>query len=96
MWRFAQGFDTARIILDRLKAAEPKTRDELRDAIAGLTGFDGATGETTFGPDREADKPLFFLTIDKAGLRELADVRLSPAGLVEPAKVEMKAAKSGH
>ncbi len=82
----AQGYDSARLVLDRLKATSAKTRDELRDALAGLSGFDGATGETTFGPDREADKPLFFLTVDKAGLRELEDVRLSPAGIAAPPK----------
>jgi ABC-type branched-subunit amino acid transport system substrate-binding protein len=88
----AQGYDAARLVLDRLQASGAKTRDELRESLAGLTGFDGATGETTFGPDREGDKPLFFLTVDKAGLRELEGVRLSPAGLAAPSKADPKAA----
>ena len=86
----AQGYDAARIVVDRLRTSAAKTREALRDAVAGLQGFDGATGDTTFGPDREADKPLFFLTIDKSGLRELEDVRLSPAGLAAPAPESKK------
>lgn len=80
----AQAYDTARIVRKIVLERRPATRDAFRDELAQVRKFPGATGETTFGPDREADKPLFFLTIDKTGLAEL-DVNISPAGLAAPA-----------
>ena len=43
-------------------------------AVSGLgcTGtFHGATGSTSFNDQREAVKPLFFLSIDAKGIKEL-------------------------
>lgn len=79
----AQGYDTARIVRKLLLEDRPTTREQFRDALGQVRRFPGATGETTFGPDREADKPLFFLTIEKNGIVEL-DVTISPAGLGSP------------
>ena len=36
-----------------------------------MKDFDGATGTTSFNDKREAEKPLFFLTIDPKGIREI-------------------------
>jgi ABC-type branched-subunit amino acid transport system substrate-binding protein len=76
----AQAYDTGRIVRDIIQRVRPSTRQQFRDAIASVRRFPGATGETTFAPDREADKPLFFVTVDKAGFSELP-VQISPEGI---------------
>jgi ABC-type branched-subunit amino acid transport system substrate-binding protein len=68
----AVGYDSARMLrqlVDRQTAS--LDRAGVRDALANLKGFDGATGRTSFNEKREAEKPLFFLTIDPKGVREL-------------------------
>jgi len=79
----AQGYDSARMVREVLVRHKPRTREALRAALAGLRKFPGATGETTFTPEREADKPLFFLTVDRTGISEL-DVSISPWGVAAP------------
>jgi ABC-type branched-subunit amino acid transport system substrate-binding protein len=76
----AQAYDTARMIRDVIVNRPTATRDGFRQALGGIQRFPGATGETTFAPNREADKPLFFLTVEKTGLRELP-VLISPEGV---------------
>jgi branched-chain amino acid transport system substrate-binding protein len=56
-------------VLDAQKP--PLTREAVRAALAAVKDFDGATGKTTFNERREAEKPLFFLTVDPKGIREL-------------------------
>ncbi len=68
----AIGFDSARMLrqlLDKQTAA--LDRASVRDGLAATKNFDGATGKTSFNDKREAEKPLFFLTIDPKGVREL-------------------------
>jgi ABC-type branched-subunit amino acid transport system substrate-binding protein len=68
----AVGYDSARMlrqILDKQTAS--LDRASVRDALAGIKDFEGATGKTSFNDKREAQKPLFFLTIDPKGIREL-------------------------
>ncbi len=49
-----------------------QTRAQMRDGLAAVTAFPGATGDITMGPDRTPQKELFFLTVDpQLGLREL-------------------------
>jgi hypothetical protein len=49
----------------------PQTREAMRDALASMRKpFDGTTGETRFGPDREAQKPLFWLWINRGTIQE--------------------------
>lgn len=43
----------------------------MRDALAGVRNFAGATGDITMGPQRTPEKDFFFLTIGQDGLREL-------------------------
>lgn len=77
----AQGYDTARIVREILRETRPNSREGFRDALKGLKRFPGVTGETTFTPDGEADKPLFFLTVTKTGeITEMTDVRISAYG----------------
>jgi ABC-type branched-subunit amino acid transport system substrate-binding protein len=63
--------------VERDKAA---TREAVRAALSSLKGFKGATGDIGFDARREPAKPLFFLTVDKAGLRELTREELLGPG----------------
>jgi ABC-type branched-subunit amino acid transport system substrate-binding protein len=68
----AIGFDSARmlrLLLDKQTAA--LDRSSVRDGLAATKNFDGATGKTSFNDKREAEKPLFFLTVDPKGIREI-------------------------
>jgi hypothetical protein len=67
----AEGYDTARILRSVIEKERPQTRAALREALLKVKDFPGATGRTTFNPQREAEKPLFFLTIDRDEIREL-------------------------
>jgi ABC-type branched-subunit amino acid transport system substrate-binding protein len=68
----AIGYDSARMLRQLVeKKDSPKTRAQLRDALAGLKDFDGATGKTSFNEKREAVKPLFLLSIDNKGINEI-------------------------
>jgi ABC-type branched-subunit amino acid transport system substrate-binding protein len=74
----ASAYDAARMSQKCLERA--RTRSELRDALAALSGFPGATGDLSMGPDRTPVKQLFFLTVDQNGLRELTKEELAPPG----------------
>jgi len=68
----AVAYDSARILRQVLESQKtPISREAVRAALSAVKDFDGATGKTTFNPRREADKPLFFLTVDPKGVREL-------------------------
>jgi ABC-type branched-subunit amino acid transport system substrate-binding protein len=61
-----------------------RTRAALRDGLAALRGFKGATGDIAFGPDRTPEKELFFLVVAPDGLRELTRDELLPPGAGGP------------
>ena len=65
------GFDTAQILKSVIDKGAPKNRAELRDRLAAVKDFDGATGTTRFDDAREAQKSLFLLSIEPKGIREL-------------------------
>lgn len=67
----AIGFDTAQILKNVIEKGSPKTRAELRDRLAAVKGHEGATGTTRFDDAREAQKPLFLLSIEPKGIKEL-------------------------
>ncbi len=68
----ATGFDSAGMIRKVIESSRPRTRGEFREQLAAVKNFEGATGRTSFSQRREAEKPLFFLTIDKDGIREIS------------------------
>jgi len=76
----ASAHDAARMARDAMGPRKARTREELRQALASVKGFVGATGDITMGPDRTPRKDLFFLTIDKGGLRELTREELTGQG----------------
>lgn len=76
----ASAYDAARMVRQAVEKGKAVTREAVRAALAGLKGFKGATGDISFDARREPEKPLFFLTIDKAGLRELTREELAGPG----------------
>jgi branched-chain amino acid transport system substrate-binding protein len=67
----AIGFDSAAILRQVIEGGRPKSRAELRDRLQAVRDFEGATGTTSFDARREAQKPLFLMTIEPKGVREL-------------------------
>jgi ABC-type branched-subunit amino acid transport system substrate-binding protein len=76
----ASAYDAARMARQVLEAGKVQTRAAFREALAGLRDHHGATGDISFGPRRTADKTLFFLTVDRNGLREMTRDELAPPG----------------
>jgi ABC-type branched-subunit amino acid transport system substrate-binding protein/predicted negative regulator of RcsB-dependent stress response len=85
----AHAFDVAGLIKKALDERHPQTRAELRDALAGLRKpFEGAAGDTLFGKDREAQKPFFWLWINRGTIQEFdpdGPPPVPPAALPAPA-----------
>jgi hypothetical protein len=73
----AEAYDAGRMV-EQVMASHPPTREAFRDAFAGLKGFDGATGVTSIGPDREPEKELFYLTVTSKGYEELDLTKVQP------------------
>ena len=73
----AVGYDSGGMMRRVIEQQRPTTRAAFRDALAGLRNFPGATGTTSFNAQREAEKPLFYLTIERDGVRELHPTYLS-------------------
>jgi ABC-type branched-subunit amino acid transport system substrate-binding protein len=76
----ASAYDAARMIRDQMGPKKAQTREDLRDGLAAVKGYAGATGDIAMGPDRTPQKELFFLTIDQTGLRELTREELDVGG----------------
>ena len=67
----AHAYDGAAILRKIIEERKPRSRDEMRDALAAMRKpFDGATGDTTFAKDREAQKPFFWLWINRGTIQE--------------------------
>jgi ABC-type branched-subunit amino acid transport system substrate-binding protein len=76
----ASAYDAAKMAREVLAQRRAQTRAQLRDGLAAVKGFAGATGDITMGPARIPEKDLFFLTIDQNGLRELTKEELAAPG----------------
>jgi ABC-type branched-subunit amino acid transport system substrate-binding protein/thioredoxin-like negative regulator of GroEL len=67
----AHAFDAAALIKRASEDRHPGTREQMRDALATMQKpFEGATGDTVFGKDREAQKPFFWLWINRGTILE--------------------------
>ena len=72
---------TNAIALNSIQFNVARALAALRDGLARIRGFKGATGDVTVGPERTPEKELFFLTVDQNGLRELTREELAtPVG----------------
>jgi branched-chain amino acid transport system substrate-binding protein len=67
----AEAYDTGKIVKTTVEINHPPDRHSFREALLRLKNFEGATGVTSFGSDREAQKNLFLLTIKKEEILEL-------------------------
>ncbi|OJH36140.1 penicillin-binding protein activator [Cystobacter ferrugineus] len=77
----AYGYDSARMLRQLLESKQaPKSRAELREALANLKDFDGATGKTSFDDKREARKPLFLLSVSNKGVTEVTPEQRASVG----------------
>jgi hypothetical protein len=67
----AHAFDAAGVLKKAWENKHPTSREDMRDALAGLgKPFEGAAGDTIFGKDREAQKPFFWLWINRGSIVE--------------------------
>jgi ABC-type branched-subunit amino acid transport system substrate-binding protein/thioredoxin-like negative regulator of GroEL len=67
----AHAFDAAALIKKALDERHPLTREEMRNALSGMTRpLEGAAGDTIFGKDREAQKSFFWLWINRGTIVE--------------------------
>jgi ABC-type branched-subunit amino acid transport system substrate-binding protein len=73
----AEAYDAGRMV-EQVMAARPPSREAFRQAFSALKGFDGATGVTSIGPDREPVKDLFYLTVTSKGYEELDLTKVQP------------------
>jgi branched-chain amino acid transport system substrate-binding protein len=76
----AYGYDTAAIVRHLVEELRPRDRAAFREALIGLPGYPGATGETRFDADGEVRKPLFFLTVDRDRIVEIEQLPAAPGG----------------
>ena len=72
----AEAYDTGRMV-QQILSSRVATREGFRDAFSRIQNFPGVTGPTTIGPDREPQKPLFYLTITADGYQELDLTKVS-------------------
>ncbi len=67
----AHARDAAAMVKQIVEKKKPQSRDEFRDALANLDKpFAGATGDTRFGPDREPQRSLFWLWVNRGAIVE--------------------------
>jgi branched-chain amino acid transport system substrate-binding protein len=77
----AYGYDSARMVRQLVDSKQaPKSRADFREALANLKDFDGATGKTSFDEKREAQKPLFLLSVDNKGITEVQQDKTAALG----------------
>jgi len=91
----AHAFDAATILKRVLDERRPQSRDDLRAALASLSKpFEGAAGDTVFGKDREAQKPFFWLWINRGNIVEFDPEGPPPVPPASPLADATKGAKS--
>src|SRR5437667_436070 len=65
----AHAYDAAGLLKRVLEDRRPQSREELREALVNLRKpFEGAAGDTVFAKDREAQKPFFWLWINRGSI----------------------------
>ena len=91
----AHAFDAAGILKRVIEQRRPQTREEMRTALANLgKPFEGAAGDTVFGRDREAQKPLFWLWISRGNILEFDPEGPPPVPPTAPPADPAKAPKT--
>jgi ABC-type branched-subunit amino acid transport system substrate-binding protein/predicted negative regulator of RcsB-dependent stress response len=85
----AHAFDAAQLLKKAVNEGHPGTREAMREALDSLKKpLDGAAGETVFGKDREAQKPFFWLWVNRGQIVEFdpeGQPPVPPVGAEQPA-----------
>jgi len=90
----AHAYDAAGLLKRVLEERRPQSREELREALVNLRKpFEGAAGDTVFAKDREAQKPFFWLWINRGSIVEFDPEGPPP---VPPAAPMADATKGGR
>jgi ABC-type branched-subunit amino acid transport system substrate-binding protein len=76
----ASAHDAVKMARQVIEQGRVQTREALREGLAAVKGFKGATGEISFSARRTPEKELFFLTVDRDGVRELTRAELNARG----------------
>jgi ABC-type branched-subunit amino acid transport system substrate-binding protein len=76
----ASAHDAVKMARQVIEQGRVQTREALREGLAAVKGFKGATGEISISPRRTPEKELFFLTADRDGVRELTRAELNARG----------------
>ena len=66
----AQAYDATMVLLGAIDIGGAE-RDDVRDALENLYGFEGATGTMSFDYSGEASKDLFILTVQDGRISEV-------------------------
>ncbi|HOG18368.1 MAG TPA: penicillin-binding protein activator [Syntrophales bacterium] len=64
-------FDAAAIAVSIIENGRAETRDQFRGRLAGMTGYPGVTGKTSFTPSRDADKELYLLRVQEGQIVQI-------------------------
>ncbi len=72
----ASAHDAVKMARQVIEQGRVLTREALREGLAAVKGFKGATGDISFSARRTPEKELFFLTSDGDGVRELTRAEL--------------------
>ena len=71
-WAIRDALELAGLPAVEVHLSDVQSREEFRQGLSEVKNFEGATGKTSFNERREGEKPLFFLTIDSKGVREIS------------------------
>lgn len=65
----AVGYDAARILIQAMERAPELTPKAIREELAKVKDFDGATSKITINPERNADKDAFIVKVNGKALK---------------------------
>lgn len=65
----ASGYDAAQMLMTAMEQAPEITSKAIRDQLANVKNFEGATGKITMNADRNADKDAFIVKVEGKALK---------------------------
>lgn len=71
----ALGYDAMYLMAEAIKNAKAQTRDDVRDALANIKGFKGATGEISMNEKRDADKSAVVVRIEGSNYKMITVIK---------------------